>query len=358
MPRGEYLQYGGQAVVEGVMMRSPRFFSVACRAPNGQIVLQVEAVEKTWIGRQKWLKYPFLRGSLALIDSMALGSRALKFASNIQLDPAFQPIVPGADGEAASAAQTQVTPATEPDAGSPSKRVQEGAIVLTLLVSFAMGIGIFVYLPNLAAEWASRATGHKDGTFINLIAELLKAVVFFGYIWVLGQVKEIREIFKYHGAEHKAINTLEADQPLELGYCKQQTRLHPRCGTSFAIIVLILGLIVFTFVPRYPVTGHQGKNMFLDVTVRVLLTIVILPLISGIAYELLRIAGKFRNQGVVNFFFKPGIWSQFLTTREPEPGQIEVALTALKAVIAAEESGKVESEVPVVIDATPIAVPS
>ncbi len=346
MPRGEYLQYGGQAVVEGVMMRSPRFFSVACRAPNGDIVLQVEAVEKTWIGRQKWLKYPFLRGSLALLDSMALGSRALKFASSIQLDPTYQKpeeIVPNADGS---------IPAPTAPKGSdlPSQRVQEGAIVLTLIVSFVIGIGIFVYLPNLLAESASRATGHKNGTYINIVAEVLKMIIFLGYIGLLGQVKDIKEIFKYHGAEHKAINTLEADEPLDMKFCKLQTRLHPRCGTSFAIIVLILGLIAFTFVPRYPVTGVQGKNMFLDVTVRVVLEILILPIISGIAYELLRIAGKFRNQGFVNFFFKPGIWSQFLTTREPEMGQIEVALVALRAVIAAEESGKVESTVPVVIE--------
>ncbi len=340
MPRGEYLQYGGQAVVEGVMMRSPRFFSVACRAPNGMIVLQVEAVEKTWIGRQKWLKYPFLRGSLALLDSMALGSRALKFASGIQMDPLYQKIDPAAENQAPTAA----------DLGLPSKRVQEGAIVVTLLVSFLMGMGIFVYLPNLVAESASRATGHKNGTYINIVSEVLKMAIFLGYIGLLGQLKDIREIFKYHGAEHKAINTLEAEQPLELDYCFKQTRLHPRCGTSFAIIVLILGLICFTFVPRYPVTGHQGKNVFLDVSVRVLLELIILPIISGIAYELLRIAGKFRNQGFVNFFFKPGIWSQYLTTREPDASQIEVALTALKAVIAAEEAGKVESEVPVTVE--------
>ncbi|MDR3689155.1 MAG: DUF1385 domain-containing protein [Fimbriimonas sp.] len=356
MPRGEYLQYGGQAVVEGVMMRSPRFFSVACRAPDGSIVLQVEAVQKTWIGRQKWLKLPFLRGSLALLDSMALGSRALKFASNIQLDPAYQP-PEQVDPKGPAIVEAQ-EPTTTDVAGAPSKRIQEGAIVLTLIASFFIGIAIFVYLPNLLAESASRARGHTDGTYINAVAGLFKMVIFFGYIGALGQVKDIREIFKYHGAEHKAINTLEADQPLDLGYCVRQTRLHPRCGTSFAIIVLIIGLVAFTFVPRYPVTGHQGKNILLDVTVRVMLEILILPIISGISYELLRIAGKFRNQSVVNFFFKPGIWSQYLTTREPDAGQIEVALTALKAVIAAEETGKVESEEPVVILAEPVVAPA
>jgi uncharacterized protein YqhQ len=344
MPRGEYLQYGGQAVVEGVMMRSPRFFSVACRAPNGSILVQTEAVEKTWIGKQKWLKYPFLRGSLALIDSMALGSRALKFATNVQIDPAYEkPAENSAEVVPAEPAQV---------ASAPSQRVQQGAIGLTMLVSFVIGMGLFVYLPNLIAESWQRNRGQTNGTRINIISEIVKITIFFGYIALLGSMKDIREIFKYHGAEHKAINTLEAEQPLELAYCFKQTRLHPRCGTSFAIIVLILGLITFTFVPRYPVTGHQGKNMFADLTVRVLLEIVILPIIAGIAYELLRIAGKFRNQSIINFFFKPGIWSQFLTTREPDAPQIEVALEALKAVIAAEESGHANPVQPLIIPAS------
>jgi len=344
MPRGEYLQYGGQAVVEGVMMRSPRFFSVACRAPNGQILVQTEAVEKTFIGKLKWLKYPFLRGSLALIDSMALGSRALKFASNVQLDPAY-------DVKPEPSANTEAkAPATEvPSPAAPHQAIQSGAIGLTLLVSFVIGMGLFVYLPNLIAEYSQRAGGHTNGMRINIVSEVVKIVIFFGYIGLLGCLKDIREIFKYHGAEHKAINTLEADQPLEMTFCLNQTRLHPRCGTSFAIIVLIVGLITFTFVPRYPVTGHQGK-MFIDLGVRVLLEIMILPIIAGISYELLRIAGKFRNQAVINFFFKPGIWSQFLTTREPDESQIEVALEALKAVIKAEESGHVDPIQPLILE--------
>ena len=325
------------------MMRSPRFFSVACRAPNGSILVQTEAVEKTWIGKQKWLKYPFLRGSLALIDSMALGSRALKFATNVQIDPAYEKPSATFDGK-----PTEITSASV----APSQRVQQGAIGLTMLVSFVIGMGLFVYLPNLIAESWQRKSGQTNGTRINIISEIVKITIFFGYIALLGSMKDIREIFKYHGAEHKAINTLEAEQPLELDYCFKQTRLHPRCGTSFAIIVLILGLITFTFVPRYPVTGHQGKNMFADLTVRVLLEIVILPIIAGIAYELLRIAGKFRNQSIINFFFKPGIWSQFLTTREPDAPQIEVALEALKAVIAAEESGHANPIQPLIIPAS------
>lgn len=348
MPQGEYLQYGGQAVVEGVMMRSPRFFSVACRAPNGQILVQTEAIEKTWVGKQKWLKYPFLRGSLALLDSMALGSRAFKFAANIQLDPSFEEKSESAAGVDTPAAELTPAPALTSTMATPGQHIQSGAIGLTLLVSFVIAMGLFVYLPNLIAEASQRAGGHTNGTRINLVAELIKVAIFIGYLGMMGMMKDIREIFKYHGAEHKAINTLEADQPLEIDCCLRQTRLHPRCGTSFAIIVLILGLVTFTFVPRYPVTGHQGR-MFVDLGVRVLLEILILPVIAGIAYELLRIAGKFRKQTLVNILFKPGIWSQYLTTREPEPAQVEVALESLRAVMRAEQAGCVEDPQPLVI---------
>ena len=339
MPKGEYLQYGGQAVVEGVMMRSPRFFSIACRAPNGKIVIQTEAVSKTWIGRQKWLHKPFLRGSLALFDSMALGSRAMKFATNVQIDPQY-------GGTPLTGSSHQATPMVDvaeipiPVPSTSNKRVQDAAIGGTMLFAVVFGLFLFTYLPNLLAESTQRWIGNHNSTQINLIAEAVKIFLFLGYVGAIGLNKDIRRVFEYHGAEHKAINTLEAEQTLNLENCRAQTRLHPRCGTSFAIIVLLLGLLTFTFVPRYPITGHQG-SFFKDVTVRVLIEILILPIISGIAYELLRLAGKFRNQAIVNAFFKPGIWSQFLTTREPDPSQIEVSLSALKAVLAAEDAGQV-----------------
>lgn len=326
MPKGEYLQYGGQAIVEGVMMRSPNFFSVACRAPNGQIILQTESLESTWIGRQKWLKWPFFRGSLALVDAMALGIKAMRFATKVQTDPAF-----GAEPEPGSAI------------GTPG-RVQDVAIGATMIVSLAFGFLIFNFLPNTVAEFSQRFLGNHNGLQINLIAEIVKMTVFLSYVGLIGLLPDVKEVFKYHGAEHKAINTLEADQPLTIDFCKAQTRLHPRCGTSFAIIVLLVGLIVFTFVPRYPITGHQG-NGWIDIVVRVGIELVILPLIAGTAYELIRIAGRFRSTWLVNVLFKPGLWSQYLTTREPEVPQIEVALAALKACIDSEALGHVP-EVP------------
>jgi len=307
-------------------MRSPRYFAVACRAPNQEIILRCEPIDATWIGRQKWLKKPFLRGSLALFDAMALGYRALKFASDVQLAPQYQP---GAVKEADLAADPEQAAKAGKEAGG---RVQDVAIGGTLVVAMAIGIFIFVYLPNLLAQTLQ----HKGWSPIqlNALAGAIKIVIFFAYLSIIGQSQGIKEVFRYHGAEHKAINTLEADKELNKANCFEQTRLHPRCGTSFAIIVLLVSVILFTFVPRYPLGPDHG--IFFNTSVRVLLEVIILPFISGFAYEIIRFAGKFKNSGVVKTLLWPGLMSQYITTREPEEKHIEVALAALQAVVNAE----------------------
>ncbi len=304
------------------MMRSPKYFSVACRAPNGEIIVQAEALEKTWIGRQKWLKWPFFRGSLALLDSMALGVKAMRFAANVQTDPMYQAPVDGADVVV----------------NASGGRIQDVVIGGTIVVSLVLGIAVFNVLPNAVAETIGRLLHDTNGRHLNYIAEFVKAILFFGYIYAIGFVPDIREVFKYHGAEHKAINTLEAERPLIIEECRKQTRLHPRCGTSFAIIVLILGFCFLPLFPRYWVTGHHQGFAITDVLFRVLTELCILPFIAGAAYELIRFAGKFRNTAFVNVMFKPGLWSQYLTTREPDERQIEVALVALRACVEREEA--------------------
>ena len=348
VPKGEYLQYGGQAIIEGVMMRSPRFFSVAVRAPNGQVVLQTEALEKNWIGRQRWLKWPFLRGTLALLDAMALGYRALKFSANVQLDSRYQPpaAVDGADAAAtsasASAAAGDAQPLSSPvaTAAVPVAPVVGGDSVysvqigLTLVVAMALGLFIFVFLPNLIAERAAIA---QSDTVKNLVTGLIKIVFFLGYIWAIGLLPDIKRLFRYHGAEHKAINTLEDDQELTIDNCRRHTRLHPRCGTSFAIVVLIVSLIVFTPLLRYPLGTHHLA--IVNVSIRVLAEIVILPIVAGLSYELIRLAGKLKTSAVVTALFYPGLMTQYLTTGEPADDQTEVALLALRACVDAEQRG-------------------
>lgn len=233
-----------------------------------------------------------------------------------------------------------------------------------MVSGIAMGFLLFVFLPN----WLAEALGRLDPLEKNLAAGLIKIVFFLGYLALIGQMGAVKDVFRYHGAEHKAINTLEAEQELSLEHCKVQTRLHPRCGTSFAVIVLLVSLFVFTFVPRYPLGEHAqlqlslfGHNFnassIVNVLIRVGLEILILPIIAGISYELLRLAGKFRNQTAVNLAFKPGIWTQYLTTREPSDGQIEVAIVALKNVLRAEKEGAPVEPHEDALESAPIPIP-
>lgn len=330
VPKGEYLQYGGQAIIEGVMMRSPRFFSVAVRAPNNEIVLQTEPLAKTWIGRQKWLKLPFLRGTLALLDAMGLGIRAMNFAANVQMDEKYAEGKETENHEGATAEGSKIV-SHEKQGGS---AISNAAIGTAMFSGIAIGLLIFVFLPNVIGE-QFRRVGVTNPTMLNLISGLFKVVVFLGYIWGIGKMKEIRRVFQYHGAEHKAINTLEAEQALELANCERQTRLHPRCGTSFAIIVLILDILALTFVPRYLM---PELNHYVNLLLRFGANILALPVIAGVAYELIRLAGKMRNNSLVMAMFAPGLMTQYLTTVEPDESQIEVALVALRAVVEAEES--------------------
>lgn len=245
-----------------------------------------------------------------------------------------------------------------------SNRVQDAAVGGAMISGLVMGVFLFVLLPN----WLAEAFGSLGPIEKNLLSGVIKIVFFLGYLALIGQMGAVKDVFRYHGAEHKAINTLEADEELSLDNCRLQTRLHPRCGTSFAVIVLIVGLLVFTFVPRYPLGEHASLHLallglklnlatFVNVLIRVALEILILPIIAGVAYELLRLAGKFRNQTAVNLAFKPGIWTQFLTTREPNDGQIEVALVALKNVLKAEQAGGIVEPHEDALESAPLPIP-
>ena len=348
MSKEDFLSVGGQAIVEGVMMRSPKYFAIACRAPNKELVVIAEPIEKTWIGRQKWLKVPFLRGSWALLDAMTLGTKAMKFASDIQLSPEYQPLEEtvtsdAADGEAGSDADSGQSAGSEPSPKAMSKKVQDGIVLSTMIVSLAFALFIFKILPQVAGTLLKEKF-HWDGRQTNLTVEVIKITFFLGYLFAISRLEGVKEVFRYHGAEHKAINTLEAQLPLTLENCKKQTRLHPRCGTSFAIIVLILGLCLFPFVPRYEslFPQYEGKALF-EALGNSVLHISILPFVAGFAYELLRFAGKFRDNSAVMVLFRPGLWTQLITTQEPRDDQIEVALASLEACMTGERSLSAEA---------------
>lgn len=288
------LQYGGQAVIEGVMMRSPRYFAVACRAPDGQIILKTEDLTRSWLTRLRWLNRPFLRGTLALLDAMALGIRALRFSADVQLEDQLSTVQ--------------------------QKRINDAAIGTTMVVGLLIGIALFVALPTTLTQllpW-------KHPILLNMLDGVIRIALFLAYVTAVGQLREIRRVFQYHGAEHKAINTFEAGLPLSLDNAREQSRIHPRCGTSFVIIVLLLAIFVFSLTGRPPIW------------IRIPLHILLLPLVAGIAYEAIKFAGRYKQSRFTRWLLAPALWSQHLTTREPEDAQIEVALRALQAVVEQE----------------------
>jgi len=356
----ERTQYGGQAVVEGVMMRSPRFFAVACRRlSDGEIVTQLEPIEKH-LRAVQWLNKPFLRGSLALIDAMALGIKALTYAANVQAadhpepnPPAPVSVKEGGVGTASLPFPNREGSALAPGVGaasaanlamgegvaearkSPDGTINGIAIGVTTVISLALGFGLFWTLPALLTDkFLPSHAGIHGRLASNLTEGAVRLAIFFLYIAAISQMTHIQRVFQYHGAEHKAINTLEAGLPMTLENAANASRIHPRCGTNFIFIVLITSIVVFSIVPRHPFS--EG---ILPVLATVGLRLVLLPVVAGIAFEILKWAGSSRDKAWAQALIAPGLWTQRLTTRVPDESQIEVAIAALDAVWAREHDG-------------------
>jgi uncharacterized protein YqhQ len=358
-------QYGGQAVVEGVMMRSPRHFAIACRlASSHEIVVKCEPVADTF-ARLKWLNKPLLRGSLALVDAMAMGIKALTYSANVQMiDEANQAVEAGKSGTeqsardeapaagAASLAMGEGTPvaASAVVQGATSGTISGIAIGATTVISLCLGFGLFWVLPGLAADhWmlpflphASAAEPHSPRgltaagqILVNLFEGAVRLAIFFAYLGLISRMAHIQRVFQYHGAEHKAINTLEAGLPITLENARAADRIHPRCGTNFIFIVLMTAILVFSVIPRHGI--HEG--LWLAVQPH-LMRLLMLPVVAGIAYEILKFAGKHRDKSWARAMVAPGLWTQYLTTRVPDDSQIEVAIAALQRVLDKEHEDR------------------
>ena len=335
----ERTKYGGQAVVEGVMMRSPRFFAVACRKlSNGEIVIKREPVEKHLRGVQ-WLNKPFLRGSLALIDAMAMGIKALTYAANVQAEDESEKPSPPAplpnlgagrkrsgrgEGLAAGAANLAMGEGVIEKEKSSNGTINGIAIGFTTVLSLVIGFALFWTLPAVLAKKALPLSG---SLLQNLAEGGIRLAFFFAYILLISQMKHIQRVFQYHGAEHKAINTLESGLPMTLDNAREASRIHPRCGTNFIFIVLVTSVFVFALLPRHSLLEIVG------------LRLLCMPIVAGIAFEILKWAGANRNKAWAQALIAPGLWTQLLTTRIPDDSQIEVAIAALNSVWAAEHEG-------------------
>ncbi len=297
---------GGQAVIEGVMMRSPHFYTVSVRDPKGKIQMKQKAFESL-TSRVKIFNVPILRGIVHLVESMAIGFRALNYSNLVFL---------GEDEE------------DEKEKGVVMKMLWGILGFVYVVGALAFAIFLLKFLPLWVAEKAAEFWPFVEQHYLvfNAIDGVTKISIFLGYILVISLIKDIRRVFEYHGAEHKAIWAYEKKLDLTVKNTKKQSRFHPRCGTSFIFIVILMSILVYTAIP-------PAESFWLKLGDR----LAVIPVIAGLSYELLKLSAKFQGNALVRVFTWPGLWIQRLTTREPDDEQLEIALHSLK------ESLKVES---------------
>ncbi|WP_395094408.1 DUF1385 domain-containing protein [Armatimonas sp.] len=311
--------YGGQAVIEGVMMRGPHHFAVAARRASGEIALTCEPVPK--ILRPAWQKLPFLRGGFSLVDAMTLGTKSLFWAAKIAEEDTRLPtssmdeVVP----------DSEIAPAEGVVAIKQSGGVSDTLIGGAMVTGLVFAVFLFKILPQFGIE-ALKKTTSLHGYQLGMVDFVVRFSIFTIYILLIARMNHVYRVFQYHGAEHKAINALEAEKELTVANVREASRLHPRCGTSFLVIVIFLSVLAVAFFYDRPLWQ------------RILIQLLMVFPVAGVAFELLRIAGKFRGNPIMAAFSRPGMWTQLLTTREPDDSQIEVSIASLKAAMAAESA--------------------
>jgi uncharacterized protein YqhQ len=306
--------YGGQAVIEGVMMRGTQAMAIAVRDPKGQVQLHTQPLSSIYRGRLS--KIPFLRGLLGLWDALGLGIQSLTWSAYI------------AQGEAEAAAEAFSQPKTAAGASSAdSKKTFDPAMAGTLLLSLAFGIGLFFLAPAaagagvdyLVTRMLPGLSGAAAGWVGNLAEGLIRLCLIVGYIWVIGMIPDIRRLYGYHGAEHKTINAFEAGAPLTPDSVARFPLEHPRCGTAFLLVVVVFSILIFSLLGPLPLG------------LRLISRVLLVPVLAGLAYEYLRFTARHIGHPVVRMIVVPNLLMQRLTTREPDPKMLEVAIRAFEA---------------------------
>jgi len=311
---------GGQAVIEGVMMKGPEYLATAVRRPNGEIVYRRQKLKKN---KFKINKIPFLRGSSVLVQSLMMGMKELSFSAY----------------EAGEDEEEELT---------------KTQMAMTLTLSMAIGILIFFGVPSLAGSFFGKIFFEDSIMAENIIEGILRLLVFLGYVIGISFIPDIKRVFQYHGAEHKSIYTYEAEKELNVENVKAYTTLHPRCGTSFLIIVMVISILVFAvvdilFISGNPVAIAKDAGIFQKIlyvlkagAVKLGWRIVFLPLVAGISYEFQRITGKYIDNPIAKLVAFPGLMLQKITTKEPDDEQMEVSIVALKAALGEQEISNAE----------------
>lgn len=281
---------GGQAVIEGVMMRGKTHVAVAVRQPDGEISVDVRPVNSI-SDRYPILKKPFLRGVVSLVESLVMGMKALAYSAQVS--------------------------------GDEDEKLDSKEMALSIAVSAGLAILLFIVIPTWSMRFLTGIT--QDHMALNLAEGVLRMAIFLAYIAAISSMNDIQRVFQYHGAEHKTIYTYEAGLPLKVENVRPFSTLHPRCGTNFLMIVMLISMFIFTFL---------GWPSLLE---RIASRIILMPVIAGVSYELIRYAGAHTDNPLVRIAITPGLLLQKLTTRQPDDSQIEVAIASLKAVVPPED---------------------
>lgn len=317
----ERIAVGGQAVMEGVMMRSPHSLAIVCRTGAGELVVKEQPWRSLW-ERLRFLRWPLLRGAVVLVESLVNGMSALSFSARVQSEDEGA----GQEGSAPKGPQA--------DSGASEESTASFAGVIAVSVLFALAL--FVGLPHLVTALLGFSAASLE---FHLVDGAIKATIFIAYLAGIGLMPDIRRVFMYHGAEHKAIFTYERGREMTVEQARIQSRFHPRCGTSFLFIVILVSILIFAVTLRFPLVDNRLLDNLLKVFIKVPL---MLP-VAGVSYELLKLSARFERNPIVRIFTAPGLWLQRLTTREPTDDQLEVALISIEKTLWREAQAEPEA---------------
>jgi len=301
----KHTHIGGQAVLEGIMMRGKHNWAVAVRTPGGEIHVEEHDL-KTAVSKYPWLGKPVIRGVVGLYETMALAFKAFEISASM-------------------AGETE------------EEQLSAKEIGFSMVLGVGLAVGLFIILPAVLTNLAVGSAAEKPFTW-NLLDGILRLLAFFTYIWAVGRIEDIKRVFAYHGAEHKTIHAYEHGLPLEVETIQPYETMHVRCGTSFLLMVMVIALVVFSLVPIKALVAAWGLGSgWPTLAVAISMRIVLLPLIAGLAYEVIKWAGKQPDKPLVKILLWPGLMLQKMTTNEPEDSMIEVAVAAMQPIIAREE---------------------
>lgn len=303
--RISHTHIGGQAVIEGIMMRGRYNWAIAVRSADGGIHLEEHDLHSA-AAHRKWLRWPLVRGVWGMYETMVLAMKAFSISAKLA-------------GEAEE------------------EQLSDSEVGWTMVLGLALAIGLFTVLPAFAARWL---VGSPDEHVLlwNVANGVIRLVVFFLYIWAVSRMKEIQRVFAYHGAEHKTIHAFEHGLPLDTPVIQEYETMHVRCGTSFLLMVMVVALLVYMLIPiKQILLGMGVSSTLLATVITIVIHILLLPPIAGIAYEVIKWAGGRSEQPVVRALLWPGLMLQKMTTREPDDSMVEVAVAAMRLVVAREE---------------------